>query len=238
MMHSLEAFEISPHIQEKPQFHFEEDTREQMIYWLEQMYPFFEQVNFATSEDPEYEGGSFYLPENVENSMAVILMGGNIEDYAKLKQTRPDAMAAMAESLGTTVDRLDGATIEAFILFHEAGHMYDYFINYGSEYEDLSYPELTAIWAEMSDAQLMSLPIPGLSPSDLRFEMQKRGGFSEWRRTDLEFDALCRALNAQTAENLVRVQEKVYRALPKEAFADAFAAKEMKEFFRKAANAS
>lgn len=203
-----------------------------MTYWLERMYPFFSQVHFAVSEDPEYEGGSCYVPESDENPAAVILMGGDVSAYEKLKGTRPDAMTAVAKLLGTTVERLDGPTIEAFIFFHEAGHLYDYFVNFGAANEELGYTEVTALWAKESEAQLRSLPIPGWSPSDLRYEIDQHGGLAAWRAADAEFDAQCRHCHADSVEELIRIQERAYRSLPKEAFADEFAAKEMKAFFR------
>lgn len=198
--------------------------------WLEITYPFFAQVNFATSADPEYEGGTCYVPESHENPFAVILMGGAVEDYEKLKRTRPDAIKSMARLLGTSAEHLDGATIQAFIFFHEAGHLFDYFANF-LEDNALSYEEATDLWIMNSDHELASLPIPELSPSDLRFEMKKHGGFEEWRRLDSEFDARCVRIGAKSAEELVHIQEMAYRALPKEAYADEFAAKALKDFF-------
>lgn len=216
---------------EVPAFRFEKDTRERMIRWLEHTHPFFTQVNFTRTEDPAFEGGAFYAPDRNDQPFSVILMGGKVEDYAKLKQTRTDAVKSMARLLGVPFERLDAAVIEAFILLHEAGHAHDYFANFAGEDDAPDYEEVTKMWDANSNMQLETLPIPGFNPSVLRYEIEERGGLAEWRQRDPKFDAACVALKIQTAEELIRKQETAYRALPKEEYADAFAAKTLKDFF-------
>lgn len=198
------------------------------VRWLRERYPVFAKVRFEENDDPSFEGGSFGLPKGEGDRPSVRIAAGGPERFARLKETRKEAIEAMAKELGIPFEKLDGEGISAFILFHEAGHAHDFLENY-SEKQDASFEKSVADWRANSDAELQSLPLPDASPAELREEIAAAGGFDAWRKAAADDDAWCVAHGVTNERELLRIQEEAYRALDKERYADRFAAKMMAE---------
>ncbi len=135
-------------------------------------------------------------------------------------------MRAIAALLDIQFEILDGETIRQFIFFHEAGHAYDFVTNFA----DQNNPEAGVdTWLMNSEMQLNQLPLPGLSPAELRESLNFAGGFEAWKHQN-SYAQWCESNHIQSEADLFRVQEAAYRALEKERFADDFAAKAIRRF--------
>ncbi|MBI4119354.1 MAG: hypothetical protein HY456_00720 [Parcubacteria group bacterium] len=196
----------------------------QEIDWLRKKYPAFNQVDIRTTSDRLFEGGAFNAPdEGNHRSRPEIEIGrGGPEQFALLKKTREAAVRAMAELLQIPFEQIDGAAIQRFIFFHEAGHADDFLEHY--------YRAAGTAWKQKSDAEMMTLPLPGFAPAEIQEAIKAAGSFDAWRTKDQYIAEWCDSNNITDADQLIAVQENAYRKLPKESFADRFAVEAMSSF--------
>jgi hypothetical protein len=209
--------------------HMTDEGLLECIRWLKHQYSFFQEVRFGISPDPKMRGASVFHPKRTEDVATVVLMQGGAEAYEAMRRERPEAIAMIADMLGMDAERMDGNTMRQFMLLHEAGHLFDVYTNYEMESPGRNRTEVMELFEQESDAQMETLPIPGYDPSALRHTLREQGGLDAWRRHDASVDAACREYRVHSEEDLLRVQERAYRSLEKEAFADRFAAQALRE---------
>ncbi len=191
---------------------------------LVELYPSLMGVELLDVQDERFEGGSFELP-NEQEEARVYIAGGGPEKFASLKISRETAVRSMAELLGFSFEQMDGETIRAFILLHELGHAFDYQQHFADKDVSGSEQEAVYIWKMNSQDQLQSLPLPGFAPAELREELVAAGSFERWKQMYPREGQRCQELGIHSDAQLIDVQDQAYRQLPKERYADEFAAK-------------
>ena len=80
-----------------------------------------------------------------------------------------------------------------------------------------------AAWYDDYENELATLPVPGLDPSDLRIIIRESEDFQSFADQNPELVYKFREHDIQNQDDLLRVQEVAYRALPHESYADDFA---------------
>lgn len=216
-------------IREQPQSRSEhlssiETERSELMTELRRLkteFPVLEEVELDLVADPSLEGGSFYLPESDADKIGLGMASGGVRRYEQLKKSREAGVRAMAEAIGVPFNKIDGRAIRQFILFHEAGHAHDFLTNFADQ---MDMESAVKAWFAINDAQLKSLPFPGLSPAALRKSISNVGGFSAWQQSS-ENRVWCDAHGIEDETQLFGLQEAAYRQLDKERYADSFASK-------------
>lgn len=194
--------------------------------WLQSRYPLLQHISWTQSQDADFVGGRFIVPHHTNTfTSPTILVGKNTpEQCMHLKETRKKAILTMAEQLHVSFEEISGEIINAFIIFHEAGHAVDFL-------ENIPSPDA---WHQRSLAQFATLPIPHITPRKLRHTIQASGGFETWMHTNPLYKERCEKYHIINEEQLYDLQETNYRNLPKEAYADTFAAKNIPLFLEEA----
>jgi len=191
------------------------------VDWLKETFQEIRNVQFKFEDDPAFEGGAFYLPESDLHPPRIVIAAGGVERFARLKHSREDGVRAVALQLGIPFEQIDGKTIQCFILFHEAGHAYDFLINFAN---GVDVKTATKEWRANSNAQLNQLPLPGIAPAVLREDLTA-SGFDTWLAENPAYAERCHSLGISKEVELLHVQEEAYRQLDKERYADEFAVK-------------
>ena len=135
---------------------------------------------------------------------------GADEDLLREMQAYPGAIARVAALLDMNPSEITTKKLQCFVMLHELGHTLDRTRNAQTPEE---YERLRAEYK----TQLASLPVPGIPASRLRVPGAREQILHE------DPDILTR--NGVTSyEELIYLQERTYRNLPKESYADQFAA--------------
>jgi hypothetical protein len=194
---------------------------------LKENFPILSEVEIEnvrpTAEDfLAYTAGEFVPSNEVERAVIRVVLG-SLEHLENLRERRATSLRMSAELLGIPFEAMSAELVRWFIVLHEVGHAYDYANNYQTEQE----PVVT--WDEQYEAQLQSLPVPGVDPVDLQLIIAETGGFDQYLATYPKVQKTCKKHNVTTSAELVALQEVAYRQMPVEAYADSFAADFMKK---------
>lgn len=158
-----------------------------------------------------------------QNGTAVVEFPyNNFAEMDRLIADRALANGIIGELLGVEDIEKRKDLIAIFIFLHEFGHALDYVENY------LNNPQLDGAdafetWQMAYDAEKAGLPVPDVHPSDLKFTLAQFENLEQLFASRPEFRDLCQKINVQSIEELIWRQEKSYRALPAESYADNFA---------------
>jgi hypothetical protein len=171
---------------------------------------------------PEYSGAAFVVTR--ENVPKILMALSGPEHVKYLMEMRPTAIELVAEGLGVAPEDITPELLEAFIFLHEYGHAKDYLTNYRGESDNATHSHEEAIqeWNEHYKASLLSLPVPGFDPSDLRTEVTACGGVQAFYEQHPNL-VNPHGITPLTQDDLFREQEMAYRNLPHEKYADDFA---------------
>lgn len=201
------------------------------IIWLKDQYPILKDCEIQVSQNPNLEGGRFNLPspEQGMSRVRVEIAQGDDASFELLKRERKSAVEKMAEHLGRPVEGLNGTTIRKFIILHEFGHAYDFLMNFAANPQN-ALPNILDRWHTATNEELMTLPFPGISPSEIREWVAEMGSFDTWRTHDQRIAEWCVENNISSLDDLLELQENAYRQLPKETFADSFASEAVRLF--------
>lgn|GEM_PF-1060412 len=159
------------------------------------------------------------------------------------RERRKISIEQMAAKFGLRAEDLSDRFLRVFIFFHEVGHAQDYTTNY-LEYDT---PEhATNKWSDVYNKELRTLPLPGIMPSvaascynnsfgEPEAFLQHMIAHLQKYRPDFikdyqDFsDQFRKKLESTTIGQLMVENEKAYRAMPSEAYADNFAADFIKQ---------
>ncbi len=197
--------------------------------WIQvvERYPILSRVEIITPSDVhrlQFTGGEFVLPNEEYPDPAIILVPGNEKDFEKLKQDRRVAAQITAESLGISFEDLSPRLLKNAIFLHELGHAYDYLSNVASDAE-IGQENAPMVWRDFFFRQMETLPVPGLSPSELKASLVSFPTLDAFLDDRPKTRERLLQLDVTTIEQLLEIQERAYRSLPKELFADQFAAR-------------
>jgi hypothetical protein len=198
---------------------------EERVLDLKDAYPVFSDVEFKFSdsvEDPKLLNSPGYCKwPRSEDEKVTVVVNKNKEAVRQVFLERITALEHTASLLGREPGDLidDADTLQAFVLLHEAGHAYDFIVNFVSKYSSLA--EAVDAWKKTGWDALMSLPVKGKSAGQVN-KMLLSGSLDTYMA---EFPLVFRGYNS--AQDLAQTHEQEYRDLPKEKYADAFAAYEL-----------
>ncbi len=218
-------FEPSDH---DPLREMEQESAE--MAWLREAFPMLRDVRFEVVADEAFEGGVIHIPDSPGEPVVIRIGAGGAERFARLKQSREWSIRVTAANLGVSFEEIDGETIRQFVLFHEAGHAYDFLQNFAIADSGASPEDAVEMWRVSTEQEFDSLPFPGFAPAELREEIVAAGGFDTWRAEKPVRQAWCDAKKVSSEEQLFQMQETAYRKLDKESFADRFAVKAFAKF--------
>ncbi len=181
-------------------------------------------VDYITPEDESETGGYFELVE-VGGDVpvpTVFVMPEQTDHMRDLMRNRQSSAKMVAHMLGIPFEKMTPRLLGLFIMAHELGHATDYIRNYelNSDYKGIKAVEE---WDMHYAVNLLSLPVSGLDPAELRQEMKNFGNLDEFlnkfpdtkKEIDLE--------KVKTLDDLLHEQEIAYRSMPYENYADNFA---------------
>lgn len=163
-------------------------------------------------------GGFFEDPSNYGREIVFrIVTGDNLEHYQRLMDSRKISARSAAEMLGIIPENMKPELLRLFIFFHEIGHAEDYITHY---MKDGNGPDK---WTERSRREMSSLPIPGINPSRLRVIIEQN--------QETLPEAIQVRIREEGESQVIEDQERAYRELPKEKYADEFAASSVRKYF-------
>lgn len=190
-------------------------------------FPILSRVEIVTPTDLDrlqFTGGEFVLPDDEFTDPAIILVPGDDETFAQLKRDRRVAAQITAETIGISFEALTPRLLKKAIFLHELGHAYDYLTHVASDPE-IGEENAPMVWRDFFFRQMETLPVPSLSPSELKAKVLSRVSLEAFLAERPQTQSRLLALGVTEVEQLLEAQERAYRALPKESFADQFVAR-------------
>ncbi|MBA4336339.1 hypothetical protein C0416_01010 [bacterium] len=192
---------------------------------LRNEYPELQQLNIKSKTTSENKtllntGGYFEDPRGFDSQISIVVVTDNvgIEHYKKLMQKRKLSAEVAAKMLEIEPENMTPELLRLFIFLHEIGHAYDYIKNYANQKDGAD------LWTQRGQAETSSLPIPNINPSILRHKIDQN------EIDDLPIE-IQKKISEGKVDEIVYDQEEAYRKLPKENFADQFAANFIKEHY-------
>lgn len=192
-----------------------------------QDFPELEQIeiiagNREKDETLEKTDGYFKKPADLQSSAQVIMdMEKNDEKYQELIRSRKSSVETNAKMLGISPEDIvnNPRILKLFIFLHELGHAHEYINQFQKKMmTDKSFNPITQ-WDERSEKELMTLPVPGSTPPFI-LEMQKNNELPGYYEKYREY---YQNLGINSPEELIIAQDKAYRKLSRENYADNFA---------------
>jgi hypothetical protein len=180
----------------------------------------------------EKTDGFFRKPEDISSSPVIVMdMEKDDQKYQQLIQDRKTSVDLCANMLGISAEDIvnNPRILKLFIFLHELGHGHDWINQFQKKM--LSDKSFNAVekWEERSDQELRNLPVPTFDLTMvIRYhEEGKLAGYYE------ENGVYYRNIGINSLEELIIAQEKAYRNLPKESYADNFAKNLLLKYWEK-----
>ncbi|PIR41968.1 MAG: hypothetical protein COV30_00890, partial [Candidatus Yanofskybacteria bacterium CG10_big_fil_rev_8_21_14_0_10_37_15] len=182
------------------------------------------EVVFISPEEEPNTGGFFHKVQVDDGTFvpAIFIVSENQEHMRKLKDTRRSSVQIIADMLGIDFSQLSPILLRQFIILHEIGHANDYVKNYENN-PDYQGANAAEEWDLHYEANLLTMPVPGFDPVDLR---EKVSRFSDLREFLDAYPNVAKKMNIdeiKTLEDLLHAQEIAYRTSAYESYADNFA---------------
>jgi hypothetical protein len=223
---------------------FDADTEEEHSHekWIENLrerviaiYPELEDIDLSVLFlDPKnYEQdirGSHMVPDSEETHGINIDMGGELQlELAKTK--RPVSVEIAAKLIGIAPEHLTSEVFNTFVFLHEYGHAHDFVTHYqnAEASKSLTTDQMADVWHTDYVQQRSKLPIPNTSTAELIEKLSKES-LVEFLKTRPVTNARLNSLNLKTTQEVINAQDAAYRSIPKEKYADAFAASFIKKY--------
>lgn len=161
---------------------------------------------------------------------ASIVVGNSPEPqrhYGKLLEDRKTSVQVVAQLMVIDVEvlRRHPEFLAQFIFLHEVGHAHDYIVNYVNRAQD---SDPLQAKRNVRAQEMAGLPYPGLNPADIK-SMHLDG------RLAVEFENHRKYFENKGIVSvgcLVEAQERAYRGLPSESYADNFAVGIIKKYWK------
>jgi hypothetical protein len=190
-------------------------------------FPELEQIEIRAGDRKKYKAlektdGFFQEPENISSPPKVVMdMDKDDQKYQKLIQDRKSSVEMCANMLGISPEDIvkNPRILKLFIFLHELGHGHDYLNQFQKKMlSDKSFDPVEK-WNERSEKELRSLPVPTFDPP-MVIKYQEDGKLEKYYQDNGEY---YRSIGINSPEELIIFQDKAYRNLPKENYADNFA---------------
>lgn len=152
----------------------------------------------------------------------IVVYTGNSFHYDQLLTQREISSRTAAEMIGIDFEEIkrNPQILALFIFLHEIGHARDYILNYlkGLRGNDEYSPAKS--WNENTEQEQGKLYIPNCNPAQAR-AMYESGELKVYFD---QYRDYYQQHSINSPEELLEANERVYRNLPKEKYADQFAA--------------
>lgn len=236
MSHREFAFQsASPSEQQPVKDLAEKEQEQQHEAWINrihdlviQEYPFLTNVNlsvlFLNPEKHDAEIRAAYLtPRSFRHERVGVDLGDETH-LKKLKQDRKISFGINAEMLGIKPEHMTAELFSTFMLLHEFGHAHDFQTNYAQseDLQDVSDDDIAIQWRHNYLQQEAELPVPHVGVANLLRELKTKP-LQQMLDEDPELRARLEALHLSTEEEILEAQDRAYRNMPAEKYADAFA---------------
>lgn len=180
----------------------------------------------------EYTGGFYRRPDTANPNPSIVVYVINNRHYDRLIQDRELSARTAAQLIGIDFEALrqHPDILARFIFLHEIGHAQDYITHYQNDPRngvDTTYNPVKTN-QEAHARQMNTLPYPGWNPADIRRKLLNGELAKEYEKYHLYFQQ--RGINSP--EELATAQEIAYRNLPKESYADQFAARMLRKHWK------
>lgn len=188
------------------------------------------EVMMISPEEEPNTGGYFERVKIDENTYIprIVLVRNNLEHMTRIRDTRHASAKRVADLLGIDITQLTPELLRKFIIAHEFGHTKDYIQNYERN-PDYQGVEASQEWDWNYEQTLMSLPVPGLDPVDLREKVSQFQSLEDFLEVNPNIRKRIDTNTITTLEDLLQYQETAYRNSPCEYYADDFAATFLRE---------
>jgi hypothetical protein len=180
----------------------------------------------------EYTGGFWKRPSDLNTNPSIVVALGTGSNHSQsLFQDREFSARRAAKDLEVDYSLLqqNPELLGLFIFLHEIGHAHEYINEYANNPEFLDKGiDPSKENENVREKEMMSLPVPNANPVRVK-QMYTRGELTQYfdlyRQYYLE-------KGISSAEELVTAQERSYKDLPTEKYADQFAAQVLKKHWQ------
>lgn len=188
------------------------------------------EVVFISPEDEPNTGGIFRRVQIDEQTYipTIFIVSKNQEHMSRLKQTRQKSAARVAELLGIDFAELSPELLRQFIIAHELGHASDYVKNYETN-PDFHGSDAVEEWELHYEANLLTMPVPGLDPVELREVLSQFDNLEDFLESNPNLKNTINTNEIKNLQDLINLQETTYRNSEYERYADNFATKFLQE---------
>ncbi len=216
--------------------HEAKQTQKENEQWISRIhdmvlreYPFLQNVNLSVlfldpAEQETDIGGLRRFTKDSEEEFVEVDVGSE-SHFIKAKGKRPVSVDMIARLCGIPPEQMTSELFNTFILLHEFGHAHDFAKNYRDDeaLSNLQESQLADIWRNEYQQQKANLPVPGLAPSELveQFKTTPLDTFLSSRPKTRERLA---DAHLTTQQEIIVAQDRAYREIPAEKYADEFAA--------------
>lgn len=180
----------------------------------------------------EYTGGFCRTTGAADAHCSIVVDISSEKHYDKLLQDRELSARAAAHLLGIDFEILKRhpEILARFVFLHEIGHAHDYLVNYVNNPRNGSDPNYDPARAnkEVRTQEMNTLPYPGLDPVLIR----KKWVSGELAKDFEQYRKYFQQKGIISPEELMKAQEKAYRDLPSETYADQFAARVLRKHWK------
>lgn len=182
------------------------------------------EVVFISPEEEPDTGGFFHRVQVDEQTFVptIFIVSQNQEHMSRLRDARQASAARVADMLGIDFSQLSPDLLKKFIVAHELGHASDYVINYETN-PDYQGSNAAEEWDLHYEANLLTMPVPGFDPVDLREELSSFDNLEDFLRANPNLIKTINIGEIKTKQDLINAQEVAYRTSAYESYADNFA---------------
>ncbi|HCC23434.1 TPA: hypothetical protein DF272_04650 [Candidatus Falkowbacteria bacterium] len=174
-------------------------------------------------KDVRFTRGTYIFPVKEEDPLEIQLLLSNDDVLDLMDEEERAVVRQHAKKIGLKDEQLEGALLRVFIFAHEAGHVVDFVKNYlnNFDYQGMARSEVVEIWREEYRANMNMLAVPNMTRP--KFEAFLAAA------TEVEVDEFLDNYGFDSIKEFKMEQQKSYRQLPHESYADDFAIKFIKK---------
>ncbi|MDD4996268.1 MAG: hypothetical protein PHW15_02230 [Patescibacteria group bacterium] len=188
------------------------------------------EIVFISPEEEPNTGGFFDRVRVDEQTFVptIFIVSMDKKHLCRLKDVRRSSSTRVAEIPGISFSRLSPNLLRQFIIAHELGHASDYIRNYETN-PDYHGSDAAEKWDLHYESNLLTMPVPGFDPVDLREELSKFDNLEDFIKANPNLVKIINTSKIETKQDLINAQEAAYRASVYESYADNFAAAFLKK---------